>query len=271
MSDEQFLLDLLSAGEDDEEEWTDDRYETLVDYFSDGDSEIYYGIIPTEEPTADDEYNRIIDEFGLSSVLNESAMYRVWRMKQNDTWINVTDASTGTKMFGTWEEFITSISDVTGRGRQTIFNRVKTYSQLQLLGYTDEEMIGMMTKAPFIYQRALSYLMDFDVRTGEVRGLHYTDLGYEENEDLVLSEMKEIIDSLSSFERGKEALQYIETDILMHPAVSVKLSEKEIIVYWTIFQKDQNGVVIPTVDHAVFEAGYSVPDWVMEKVSGMLR
>ena len=260
MSDDSFIFDLLAENPD-----------TDFSEFLPKESKNTFAIVPEEEKTADEEYNRIIDEFGLSSVLNESAMYRVFRMKTNGKWSQVTDVTTGLKIFGTWEEFISAVSSVTGRGRQTIFNRVKTYAQLQILGYDDEEMINMMTKAPFIYQRALSYLMDFDVRSNEIKQIHYADIDFEENPDLVISDVKEIIDSLSSFEKGKEALEYIETDILMNPIVNIDVNDRDITVYWTTFNKDDNGIVIPDVNHVVFETDHTPPDWVLDKLAVMLK
>lgn len=226
-------------------------------------------VVPTFSGNSDQEFAQIIDELALSGALHESAMYRIYRMKVTGKWADVTDLNTGEKYFPTWEDFVKTVGTITGNSRQKIFDRVKAYQELSAIGFTPEEMIMKMTEAPTLYTRALKLLCNFDVRTDKILSLTFDDA--DDHEDAA-KKLRNIVDDLSSFERSKDALDYIQQDILLEPVVQVFVNEDGyVILNWTVFDRTKGAKLIQDEGTVEFKPSSTMPDWVAAEFSRIVR
>lgn len=153
-------------------------------------------------------------------------------------------------MFPTFESYVGHVSEQTGKSRQTIFNRLRTYRSL-----SDER--GVHPGSVF----ALNMLS-----AGAARKLAAAD---EEDEYLTLvnNSWTDTVDKALGFESKKEALEFVKYDVLHEPKISSEFkSDKDIAVY---LERDNGGEeYIVEQYNIVLEGNWSngMLDWIGSKL-----
>jgi len=84
--------------------------------------------VPTENIVALDEVESILNELVIGESLRERGMFRLWRMKKNQTYLGIVDENDdmGYPIFGVFEDFVKYFCNVVDVSRAKIFDRIRT-------------------------------------------------------------------------------------------------------------------------------------------------
>ena len=77
----------------------------------------------------DDEYIAIRDEMAMGSILRESALFRVWRIKFTAAYEG-TEETVFAPRCATWNDFVKNVAEYAGVSRSTLYSRIRLYELL---------------------------------------------------------------------------------------------------------------------------------------------
>lgn len=213
--------------------------------------------------TPPEEVKNIVGEYRFGEMLSESALFRVWRMwRSNDYMLILSDdpeAKTGQTLFSGWSDFMNTLKTVAGLKKSRIYSRLKSYSLLEFLEYTTEEMYMMMSARPSLYERVLSAIFIWDKELGEPIGLR-TDVFGEMDDPLFKPRVRSFLKDLDVYDDIEQALDHLKHDIMGKAKIMLYASDSKIVLdYEGGGANDEYGVV-------EFHSEDPIPDWVLEEL-----
>lgn len=195
--------------------------------------------VPTElEP--EEEIRAILDEYVLGASLKERSLYRLYRMWRSKSHLLIRDRSgDGSSMYETWEQFLQDTVYALGVSRSTVFFRIRAYSFLDWLGYSDDEKLQMIAARPTLYPRVMSMLVDWDTAKCEPNEI-YVDVA--EGEGDSVENVRDIIENIASGELSVgEALEQVQVEYTGRPSVRLRCSGESLVVVYEYCQTDEAG------------------------------
>ena len=194
--------------------------------------------LPLEQPIQH-ELNDIAKEYKASRILQEISIYRIVRIHRNKTWQQIIDDEDN-PVFPTWEKFVSQVSDELSISRQLIFDRIKVYAIMNYLGYTDVETVVKLSEQPSFYKRLFDMTVDWNSYLAQPNNILIPGTQSLSEND-AKEKLKNVIEDAEAFDTQKEAIAYLETEILKMPHIKVNLIGNNIIVNYTIFEQNPDG------------------------------
>ena len=271
---ELLLADLNNALDELDDEQKDDRIEktnaltsniTMLDMEQNSDK-----LVP-DTCTTQEDYDLIFNEFLLGSTIRERAFYRIWRIRNNKTWDKIFSPSGDDyKSFGDMVKSIAS-NESLGIGRQIIYDRVKTYDQLEWAGYNHGEIIAKVSARPSLYQRVVGKIIDWN---NEERKPDQIRLSTTDNltEDEAKEELRDLIEEIEAFPRQLDALDYVDENILHMPQVKIWMEDDAIVLDYVKTSVEQDGSIYIEDQGVVrYYPNQSVPEWCIEELRKKIK
>ena len=225
--------------------------------------------VPSEHIVALDEVEAIMNELVIGESLRERGMFRLWRMKKSQTYLGIVDenAENGIPIFGVFEDFVKYFCNVVDVSRAKIFDRIRTYSQLEWLEFTHQEMLSMMSVRPGLYSRALKKIFNWDAQENEPTSLKTDFFGDPTEPDEARPAIKEFVEELSLHDSVSGAMEMLEKDILGRPDVFMFFLDGDLVVRFDEGFITEEGVeIVEDVGEAIFEGTVELPSWVSEEL-----
>lgn len=219
-----------------------------------------------------EDYDLIFGEFLLGSTIKERAFYRIWRIRNEESWDKICrpDGSTYTS-FGNMVQDIAS-NEALGIGRQIIYDRMKLYDQLHWAGYHDGEIIGKLSARPSLYLRAFNKVIEWDNDKLEPITLMLPTNENIDEEAEMQEQLQQFVEIIEEFPRQLDALDYIDENILHIPRVKTWMEGDSIVVEYTSTSVDENGaVIIDEYGRVKFYPDQSYPDWVSDELTKKIK
>lgn len=221
-------------------------------------------LVPSQEPTANDEFDKIIQEYVAANIVHEISRFRIWRLKSTERWKEIVNPD-GSVKYPTWEDFVVDVAEQLNCGRQLIFERVRVYEQLHWLGYNHEESIKMVAERPSFYPRFFGLVLDWDQRAGKPRNILIPSAQSSTANSKQI--IKDLIEDVSTFDTQKDALKFVSENILIEPQVDFWFDGDVIRCTYYNQYVDQNGDVhIGDSGTATYYPDKQLPAWAYEKL-----
>lgn len=220
------------------------------------------------------EVRSIFNELVIGGAIRENAMFRIWRMWRDKTYLDITSDNPDEPhrmLFPTFADFVQELCSKLEVSRSKVYTRVKAYSQLDMLGFSEREMITMMSARPSLYEKALGMIFEWDQEIPGPTGFK-TDFFGEEMNDESISRVKRFIEELADHESVQDALSYLKHDIMGKPEVRI-IYDRDIsnfkIEYSEAIVESSGNVV--TMSPEIWSPGEQLPDWVLDEISKKYR
>lgn len=225
-------------------------------------------LVPKEEPTADMELQRIIEEYNVANIVREISRFRIWRLNKTGKWRSILNAD-GDIQYPTWEDFVIDIGDKLNCGRQQIFERVRVYEQLHWLGYSAEDSIRLVSTKPALYPRLFGMIMNWDQRAGEPREILIPNLNGTKDAKKII---RELIDDVNVFDTQADALKFVSESILVEPQVDFWFDGDKIhCVYYNQYIDSNGEVHLGDSGAVTYYPDKDMPAWAYEKFERMFK
>lgn len=166
--------------------------------------------------------------------------------------------------YRSFDEFVHEVSGFVEISRSTIYNRLRVYSLLEWLEYTEAQSLLIVAARPSMIDKVLSaiFLWDRDsrlpigVKTAEFGLLH--DSEFKKN-------VRKFIDSLEAFETTKDALDHLQGDIIGSPKITFSVKDNHTVAmrYETQYTDPNTGESTPVYGSISLFADEEIPEWVV--------
>lgn len=219
-----------------------------------------------------EEVNSIVHEFSLGVALREVALFRLWRMWRDSAYTEIEsddmDAAPGQPKFGTFGDFLKFFTDTIEVSRAKVYSRLKCYSLLDYLHFTDKEMVVMMATKPTLYDRALNLIFIWDQESRLPTGLKTDYFGDDVKDETVKTKIRNFLIELAQFDRVQDALSMLTHDVLGKPTVRVYMLDRKMVVsYDSVVVDEDDGVgIVGENGEIVFEPNEVMPEWVLNEL-----
>lgn len=220
-----------------------------------------------------DEVRSLVSEFTLGLALREVSLFRVFRLWDTDNYLNVYSddptVSAAQREFSTFSDFVKFLTRGLDISRSKIYSRLKTYSLLKHLRYTDRDMLGMMSAKPSLYDRALSAIYLWDQESRSVTGFKTDAFGDNPYSDDSIEAVRDFLHDLDGADSISDALSMLMHDVLGKPVVKVKASSYgELIVYYTqqAVDSDTGDEITGDSGEIVFSTDSEIPEWLQDEL-----
>jgi hypothetical protein len=206
----------------------------------------------------DDEYHAIREETNLGTMLRESALFRIWRIKSFSMYEITDDGEEQyAPRFRTWPDFVKTVAENAGVSRSTVYSRIRVYDQLAWLGYDLLEAYAIVVHKSYLSGKVLDTIIDwarnFDESTFKTDyfGVDVDPVDYKE-------EIKDLLEECLAHDSVSGALKNLDSEVLGKPIVDMYYMNGAMVVAY----EGEDGV-----DVVRFETSNNrevVPDWVLE-------
>jgi len=219
-----------------------------------------------------EEVQSIVDNYSLGIALREVGLYRIWRIWKDNIHLEILsddpNASANQPMFPTWSEFVKFLTMSMDVSRSKIYSRLKVYSLLSFLDYSDSRMINMMSNKPGLYERVVNVIFIWDQDARIPTGLKTDKFGDDVNDEETKANIRSFIDSLDGMASISDAIDHLMHDIMHQPVVRLKMIDDIFAVYYsaTYFDEDTETEVTGDSGEIYFESESIIPDWVMDEL-----
>lgn len=226
--------------------------------------------VPTELAPME-EIESIVNELLIGESLRERAMFRFWRIRDSRAYLEVREGESdnGVPRFATFEEFVEYFCHIVDISRAKIFSRIRTYSELHWLEFTDEEMLKMMSNRPGLYSKTLNKIFNWNSLLNIPMSLKTDSFGDpdEPENPETKAALKKFIEELGLHDSVTNALEMVDKDILGKPEVSMFFSGEYLVVRFDQGYVTEDGVeIMEDVDEIYFETDTELPGWVTEEM-----
>lgn len=218
-----------------------------------------------ESPSYDVEADTIIRFYSASKILQEVAVYRLYRMYINKAW---------TDRFANGSDFITNMSAQMGISSRVVYERLKTYDIFQWLGVYPTDAIKRTTESPHLYSQIFKALVvDWDLEThlpGSVKIPGIDEIDSEATKQKLL----DVVNDSEHFDTQTQALDNIKANILGAPVIHLYVKDDDDAIYadWEFGVIDGTGQrQIESFGHVQWLPDGDVPDEVIEAMHRRIR
>lgn len=221
-----------------------------------------------------EEVESIVNELVLGESLRERAMFRLWRLWKAKGYLNLFDEGSESvvPMFSTFEEFLSYFCQIVDVSRAKIFSRIKTYNELEWLGFSETQMLHMMSNRPGLYSKALGKIIEWDSQENEPESLKTDFFGDPSDPESAKETIKEFVEELALHDSVTGALEMLNRDVLGRPEVSIFMSGDCMIVRFEAGFVTENGHdVLEEIDEIVFEGDTALPMWARTEMERKYR
>lgn len=182
--------------------------------------------------------NTLADLFRQGRLAQEYATYTFWEMARDGRFSDVISSETG-QPINTQDEFIEYVRHKIGVSRQTMYSRNKVYDILTYLGYDKRDIIIRVAENPYVYQRTLAALVDWDVKNNTPRDWSLPD--EPEDEEDAKAKTRDILDAQGVIDGASNKLSYVQNDLLGKPEIKVYWNNDMLMVEYTTHAVDSSG------------------------------
>lgn len=220
------------------------------------------------EPT--EELQSIVGEYKIGYAMREAAMFRVWRMWVRNSFMEIMSEDPSAQqqypMFRSFAEFVEYVSSEIGVSRSKVYGRMKLYSIMSWLGFSEPQSVVLLADKPNVVSRIINALYLWDNNLKEVTGVKTTVFGddYESNEHK--QRVCEFIVGACSMPNANDALAYIADEI---GGASIRVQYipgfQELHV-WFFAERTDGITAIPGSIRFVLDDGEEIPAWVDEEL-----
>lgn len=215
-----------------------------------------------------DEINKIVTDLALGEALRERALFRLWRVHRDQSYTQIVADEQDSMLpkYPTWTAFMADFCESAGISRASVYSRIKTYYQLEWVGYTELEMLQMMTRKPGLYERVLGRLLSWDSARNEPTDLKTDRLGEFDDMDDAREPIMELLEDLDGHERINDALSYVDNTILGRPHVHMSVQNGIIVLKYS--EDDITAVdgSAGQVEEVQFLPDKDAPAWVFDEI-----
>lgn len=232
--------------------------------------------IEVDEPAAltpREEVNSIIQEYKLGHALREVALFRVWRMWRDNSYLNIyaesPDALPGQPEFPTFTDFLKFITVHLDVSRAKVYTRLKVYSLLEHLGYSEHDMVRMMATKPGLYEKVLTSVFLWDQESRTPTGMKVDAFGNNPYDETTKENVRDFIGELEASDSVGDAVSRLLHDVLGKPKITLRVTGGAIVVEYTTIaiDADTGDEVTGEQGQARFDCIEDVPDWVMDELA----
>lgn len=214
--------------------------------------------VPAEASDVAQEIEQVISEYSAGNYMRERALFRVWRIWRSGRYLDITYPGSYEPMYPRWGDFVADVLDSIGISRSTLYSRLRVYSELEWLGYTQEEMLGMMVARPSVIDRAINKLVSWSAKEQDVVRLKM-DGDYESPVD-ARDDVRMLVDEVFAHENPTQALGALERYVGDQLLVRAVLRGSELVLVVT----DKGGdFVTPDVEYALCDLSH-IPQEVLD-------
>ena len=217
------------------------------------------------------ELEQIKNEYLGGNYMRESALFRLWRMWANKDYLRLTIPGTDEPIYPTWDDFVRSELYDIGVSRSTVYSRIRLYSVLQWLGYSDGYMLEMVRFRPHLLDKAINKMLSWDTRNGVPREVKLPDF---DDPEEAAPFMRDVVDDVYTSDMAAEIIKSLDQDINGRPEVKITVEPDAglIHVHFAEHSVDENGVILasPLVS-VTFYSDADVPDWVWHELQRKYR
>jgi len=216
------------------------------------------------------ELEMIAQEFSLGSALRERATYRLWRIWKNKSYYDITsddpDVDPMEPKYHSWGAFLRDFLPTIGISRSTVYSRMKAYSIMNWIGYTDDEILEKMSSSSMGYGNSVNLLVDWDMSIDEPIEIRVESLGTLDNQEEAKVAIRDMVEStLSVYERSSDAIDHIKRDLVGVPVVDAWQDAGELYIDYEDTATGENGRVKFIPDD------YDYPLWVCDVIATKFR
>lgn len=214
----------------------------------------------------DDEFYAIREETALGTLLRESALFRMWRIKATRLYeVPDEDGEQYAPRFSTWGEFVKSIAEYAGVSRSTIFSRVRLYDQLTWLGYDLETAYSIVVKKSYLAGKVLDMIIEWDNKNHDESQFKTDYFGdgvvpVDAKEDVM-----ELLEECLAHDSVSGAIDNVKSEILGKPIVDMYYMDGSVVV---AYDGELGMDVIRFVPEGNREV---VPDWVLNELESKYK
>lgn len=217
-----------------------------------------------------EEVNSIVKEYMLGHALREVSLFRVWRLWRDDEYSSILSddpsALPGQPQFAAFNDFLKFLTQNLDVSRSKVYSRLKTYSLLTHLGYSEKEMVGMMATKPGLYEKVINAIFLWDQESRAATGMKTDAFGSSPYGQETIDNVRDFISELEAHNSVGDAISRLMHDVLGKPKISLRVVGGAIVVDYTTTIIDGETMEELTGDSgsARFECADDVPEWVLD-------
>lgn len=213
------------------------------------------------------EMEKIVEEFSLGSALKERALFRLWRVWRNRTYLEIVDDSPtaipGEPKYINWSAFLKDFIIPAGLSKSTVYSRMKAYSILEWLGYDDSEILTKMSESSVRYGQSVNLMVDWNMSDDAPAAIRASSLGTLDDENAAKEEIRSVLEStIPVYERVSDALDHIRRDVVGGPVVSAWQDLDTIVLEYEDTATGEHGIV----KYQIISDDYDAPLWVYDEL-----
>lgn len=218
-----------------------------------------------------DELRSIVGEYKIGYAMREAAMFRVWRMWVHDTYMEILSDNPNIReqypLFRSFADFVEHIASEIGVSRSKIYGRMKLYSVMIWLGFSEPQSVVLLADKPNVVSRIINALYVWDNAAREIIGVKTNVFGDDFESPEHKRAVHDFIVGACAMPNANDALAYI-ADEIGGSSIRVQYSpiDQEIIV-WFFTSSGDSVTISPGSISFPLGNGEEIPAWVEEELT----
>lgn len=223
------------------------------------------GVQLPERMEYDDEYHAIREETSMGTLLRESALFRIWRIKAYKIYeMGSSDEEQYAPRFVTWNDFAKHVSEHAGVSRSTVYSRLRLYDQLAWLGYDMLEAYAIVVHKSYLAGKVLDTIIDWSREYDE--STFKTDFFGDDLRPIdAKEEIKDVLEECLAHDSVSGALRNLDSEVLGKPVVDMYYMNGAIVVAY------EGDLGVDVMRFEPSDVRETVPDWVLQELESKYK
>jgi hypothetical protein len=173
-------------------------------------------------------------------------------------------------MFSSDGDFVRFLQRKLDISRSKVYTRMRTYTLLEFLEYSEKEIVLRMATKPSLYEKALNLIYDWDQQAREVTAYKTDKFGDNPFDGTSKAKVRYFLEELENADSVADALKLLQEETGVQPIKFTFLPDQNTFsLSWKDDDYDvQSGMSILGETITVeYHATEDVPDWVLDELA----
>jgi hypothetical protein len=219
---------------------------------------------PTEE------LGSIMDGYVLGVAVREVAIFRIWRLWRTDAYAQIYADGRTDPMFSSDGEFVKFLQRRLDISRSKVYTRMRTYTLMEFLEYSEREIVLRMAAKPTLYEKALHLIYTWNQETKEVEAYKTDKFGDNPWDGESKAKVRYFLDELENADSIADALKLLQEETGTQPIrFTFSPNENVFVLSWKDDDYEpENGMsILGETIVVTYSADAEVPDWVSDELA----
>lgn len=228
-------------------------------------------VIPPPLPAAD-ELNSIVGEFKVGYALREAALFRIWRLWVSEDYREIMSNDPSLQeqypLFHTFAMLVEFVAGEIGVSRSKVYSRMKLYSVLDWLGFSNPQSVIMLADKPSVVEKIINLLYVWDNTLKEVIGVKSTIFGEDFNSEDHKEKVREFIVGACAMPSANDAIAYVSDEMGTGSSIKLQYSSASLneLLLWCFPARDGDMAAVPFTATFELVSDDALPEWVVEEL-----